>query len=567
MAATAVLDPNTPDTLPASPLQLAAQRFNDIPMQRKLALGGALAAALALIVGLALWSRVPDYAVLFSNIGEKDGGAIIAALQQQNVPYKYSEGGHAILVPSDVVHDVRLKLAGQGLPKGGSIGFELMEGQKLGLSQFAEQINYQRALEGELARTIGTLAAVDGARVHLAIPKQTAFLRDDQKPSASVVLNLLGGRTLDAAQVGGIVHLVASSVPQLQPASVSVLDQNGNLLSNNRDGSQVAGLNPTQLKYVKEIESDTTRRIESILEPLLGKGNYRVQAAADIDFSQSEQTAETYKPNPSPEAAIRSQQVSESSTNQPQAAGVPGALTNQPPAPATAPITQPAAPGTPGAAGATALGNQPPPLTSRRDSTTNYELDKTIQHVKNQVGQIRRLSVAVLVNQKTSVGKDGVAKPVPMPEEELKRINDLSREAMGFNQGRGDTINVASAPFTEVKDAAPETPVWKDPEVLGFGKELFKYGLVAGVAAYVLFGLLRPLVRSFTEPPEAEPSEPEVRDLTPDEQAQAQAQIELSPEAQAQLSFEQRLANARELSKTDPKLIAQVIKDWVSHDE
>ncbi len=568
-AANAVLDPNTAPAPAATPLALAQQRLAEMPMQKKMALAGGIAMAIALLVGLTLWSRTPDYEVLFSNINDKDGGAIVAMLQQQNVPHKFSEGGHAILVPSEFVHDTRLKLAAQGLPRGGSVGFELMENQKLGQSQFSEQVTYQRALEGELSRTIGTLAAVDNARVHLAIPKQSAFLRDDQKPSASVVVGLLGGRALTPEQVGGIVHLVASSVPQLQPASVSVLDQNGNLLSNHRDPKDSSALNPSQLKYVSEIEAATIRRIEAMLEPIMGRGNYRVQTAADIDFSQAEQTAETYKPNPSPQAAIRSQQMSESISNQPAAGGVPGSLSNQPPAPATAPITTPATPGSPTAEG------QPVPINTRKDSTTNYELDKTVQHIRQPVGQIKRLSVAVLVAQKIETGKDGKAVPVPPTAEEIKRINDLTREAMGFNEARGDTLNVASAPFTEVREEVAETPIWKDPEMAGLARELVKYLLVAGVAAYLLFGVLRPLVRNLTTPVEADEEDAAVRDVTLDEDGQpigiaggsTAAQIELSPEARAQMDFETKLKAARTMASDDPKAIAEVIKHWVSGDE
>lgn len=570
-AANAVLDPNADPAAPATPLALAAQRLAEMPMQKKMALAGGAAMAIALLVGLLLWSRTPDYEVLFSNINDKDGGAIVALLQQQNVPHKFSEGGHAILVPSQFVHDTRLKLAAQGLPRGGSVGFELMESQKLGQSQFSEQVTYQRALEGELARTIGTLAAVDNARVHLAIPKQSAFLRDDQKPSASVVLGLLGGRTLTPEQVGGIVHLVASSVPQLSPANVSVLDQNGNLLSNDRDPKDSSSLNPTQLKYVHDIEASTIRRIEAMLEPIMGRGNYRVQTAADIDFSQAEQTAETYKPNPTPQAAIRSQQLSESVSNQPTAGGVPGSLSNQPPAPATAPIAKPAAPA--GAAGAT-VDNQPVPINTRKDSTTNFELDKTIQHIRQPVGQIKRLSVAVLVAQRIETDKDGKTKPIPPTEEEIKRIKDLTREAMGFNEARGDTLNVASAPFTEVHDEVASTPIWKDPEMTGLARELVKYLLVAGVAAYLLFGVLRPLVRNLTTPEEKD-DESGVRDVTLDEDGQpmaglpggSAAQLELSPEARAAHDFEAKLQAARTMASSDPKAIAEVIKHWVSGDE
>jgi flagellar M-ring protein FliF len=523
--------------------------------------------AIALLVGLTLWSQAPDYEVLFSNISDKDGGAIVAMLQQQNVPHRFSEGGHAILVPSQYVHDTRLKLAAQGLPRGGSVGFELMEKQKMGQSQFSEQVTYQRALEGELSQTIGTLAAINSARVHLAIPKQSAFLRDDQKPSASVTISLLGGRTLTPDQVGGIVHLVASSVPQLSPAAVSVLDQNGNLLSNNRDPKDSATLNPSQLKYVNEIEAATIRRIEAMLEPIMGRGNYRVQTAADIDFNQSEQTAETYKPNPTPQAAIRSQQMSESISNQPAAGGVPGALTNQPPAPATAPITTPAAPGTPVAE------NQPVPINTRKDSTTNFELDKTVQHIRQSTGQIKRLSVAVLVAQKVETDNAGKTTTVPPTADEIKRINDLTREAMGFNEARGDTLNVASAPFTEVAEEIVETPIWKDPEMTGLARELVKYLLVAGVAAYLLFGVLKPLVRNLTTPAEQD-EDAAVRDVTLDEDGQPiglpggrAAQLELSPEARASLAFEEKLEAARTMAKDDPKAIAEVIKHWVSGDE
>jgi flagellar M-ring protein FliF len=324
-----------------------------------------------------------------------------------NVPFKFSESGGAILVPQQQVHELRMRLASQGLPKGGLVGFELMETQKLGMSQFIEQINFQRALEGELSRSIQSLAAVQGARVHLAIPKQTGFMRDDQKPSASVVLNIHPGRNLDPNQVGGIAHMVASSVPHLPAANVSVIDQSGNLLSSEKTGGRGAGLDATQLKYVQEIESSYVRRIETILAPLLGPGNFRAQVTADVDFSQSEQVAETYKPNPAPETSIRSQQVSENASGSPQAAGVPGALSNQPPVPATAPLTAPPAPGTPGAAagapGATttaAAAAAANTAAGRRDATTNYELDKTIRHVRQPVGAIKRLSMAVVLNHR-----------------------------------------------------------------------------------------------------------------------------------------------------------------------
>ncbi|NMG17453.1 flagellar basal-body MS-ring/collar protein FliF, partial [Aromatoleum bremense] len=312
------------ETLPAP--QQVLQRFNELGQRQKLAAAAAVAFAIAVVVGVWLWSRAPEYAVLFSNLEERDGGAIVAALQQQNVPYRFSPGGGAILIPSQMVHDVRLRLAAQGLPKGGLVGFELMENQKLGVSQFHEQVNFQRALEGELARTIQSIASVASARVHLAIPKQSGFLRDEQKPTASVMVNLHPGRTMDAAQIAGVVHLIASSVPQLANERVSVIDQSGTLLTTRADPLRNAGLDATQLSYVREVEASYIRRIEAILTPIVGAANFKAQVTADVDFNQVEQTAETYKPNPSPDQAIRSQQSSEQETRQTGPQGVPGAL-------------------------------------------------------------------------------------------------------------------------------------------------------------------------------------------------------------------------------------------------
>jgi len=308
--------------------------------QQKMGLMLAVSAIVALLAGGWMWTQAPEYKVLFSNISDRDGGAIIASLQQLNVPYKFADGGGAILVPANQVHDVRLKLAAQGLPKGGLVGFELMENQKFGTSQFLEQVNFQRALEGELARSIQALSAVSSARVHLAIPKQSVFVREQQKPSASVLLNLHPGRSLEPQQVNAIIHLISSSVPNLPVKNVTVVDQHGELLSKIDESGANTGLDPGQLKYVQAMEQSYIKRIEAILGPIVGQENVRAQVAADIDFSQSEQTDEIYKPNQNPaDSAVRSQQTSESSSVGQTEGGVPGALSNQPPEPATAPIT------------------------------------------------------------------------------------------------------------------------------------------------------------------------------------------------------------------------------------
>ena len=420
------------------PISMEAFRRLDA-RQKMIGMAGA-ALLLALLVGGWLWTRDPPYALLFSIQDEKDGGQIVAALSQQNIPYRFSDGGRSILVPQAVVHDTRLRLASQGLPKGGLVGFELMETQKLGVSQFAEQINYQRALEGELARSVQSLAAVRGARVHLAIPKQTAFLRDDQKASASVLVSLHAGRTLEPVQVAGIINLVASSVSQLSPLNVSVIDQEGKLISQQRDPSRDAGLDPTQRRFVREVEADYSKRIEAILAPVVGQNNVRAQVTADLDFSQTDQVAETFKPNPPPDTAIRSQQTAEVGSGSPAAAaGIPGALTNQPPVPATAPLVQSAQNFPVGTGGANGSQN------FTKNATINYEVDKTIRHTKGVPGTVRRLSVAIVVNHRKDPSKP---KPIPLSAAELQQITDLAREAMGFSRERGDTLNVANVPFT-----------------------------------------------------------------------------------------------------------------------
>ncbi|MBT0963341.1 flagellar basal-body MS-ring/collar protein FliF [Denitromonas iodatirespirans] len=547
---------------PGSPIQQVIDNFVAMSARQKLALMAALAAGIALIVGVLLWSKSADYAVLFSNLEERDGGAIVTALQQQNVPYKFTPGGAAIMVPSERVHDIRLQLAAQGLPRGGMVGFELMENQKLGVSQFHEQVNYQRALEGELARTIQAIGSVANARVHLAIPKRSAFLRDQQKPTASVFVNMRAGRDLNGAQVAGIVHLVSSSVPNMDNGSVSVIDETGKLLTNTNDPLRAAGLDPTQLRYVDELESTYVRRIETILEPMVGKGNFRAQVTADVDFNRVEQTDEIYKPNPSPQQAIRSQQTSEVLTRDPGAQGVPGALSNQPPVPATAPITTPEANG----AATGADGNV---LTRNTNATTNYEVDRSIQHTKRAMGTIRRLSVAVVINHRTVTDKNGKETTEALSDEEIARINNLVREAMGFNAERGDSLNVANSAFAAgATEALPDLPLWKDPEMIDLGKQALRYLLVIAVLAYVAFGVIKPLMKTLAPKPAGEEAGGAAAagegETGYDEEG---AEVSLSSGARQASSYEAKLARARETAKDNPKLVANLIKEWLGANE
>ena len=552
-----------------SPLDRLRYAIGQLSNQQKILLMVAVAAVIALVVASSTWLKQADYRILFSNIAERDGGAIIAALDQMNIPYQFNESGGAILIPSNKVHEVRLRLASQGLPKGGGVGFELMENQKFGISQFAEQVNYQRGLEGELSRTIQSIGAVQAARVHLAIPKPTVFVREELKPSASVLLNLYAGRSLEPSQIAGIQNLIAASVPNLAPASVTLIDQTGAMLSQLKSKLMDAGLDPVQIRYIQEIEANAIKRVEDILSPILGPGNYRVQVAADIDFSQSEQTAETHRPNTTPpEISIRSQQTSESASTMPSAQGVPGALSNQPPVPATAPLTQPVVPGV----GTPAAGQQAPvpgqinaagvqaqisnvgqPINTRKDSTINYEVDRTIRHTKQSVGTIKRLSAAVVVNHRKDA--KGIVKPIAEPE--LKQINDLVREALGFNQERGDSVSVANAPFTAIERSATDTPLWKDPEMMALAKELFKYGAIAAILAYLLFKIIMPLVKTMMQPPPASPT----RQLGGNINIVDEEDGQTAPPSAAQ-ALEQKLGQARELAQQDPKVVANIIKDW-----
>lgn len=536
-------------------------RLGQLGNQQKLGLIFGIAAIIALVAGSWMWSQTPDYRVLYSNLSDRDGGAVIASLQQMNVPYKMADGGGAILVPSNQVYEMRLRLASQGLPKGSVVGFELMDGQKLGMSQFQEQVNYQRALEGEITRSIQSLSAVQGARVHLAIPKPSVFIREQQKPSASVLLSLYPGRSLDGAQVSGIVHLIASSVPELPVKNVTLVDQNGNLLVGAGEGvGAQAGLDPSQLDYLHQVEQSYVKRIESILTPLLGPGNVRAQVVADLDFAMIEQTAETYKPNPAPgEAAIRSQQSSETvgDAGKP-ASGVPGALSNQPPGAASAPITAAGAP----AAGAAAAAASGPG--AHKESTVNFEVDKTIQHVRQPVGNIKRLSVAVVVNHRKAGGKDAKAKPLSAAE--MAQLQNLVKEAMGYNQARGDTLNVVNAAFSVgEEEEIPATPLWKDPGNLALAKEIGKNLLIAALLFYLVFGVIRPILRDLAQPVHGRVHH------AAEEGEEVEEVAQISPEAMARAAqaagYEENLKAAKELAKQDPRVVASVVKDWVGSGE
>jgi flagellar M-ring protein FliF len=529
--------PNTASSALSFPTMGVFTRLS--PRARALLMLGA-AGLIAVVSAAWLWSTSPSYGILFTNVSDRDGGAILAQLSQMNIPYKNADGG-TILVPADKVHEARLKLASQGLPKGSIVGFEILESQKFGLTQFQEQLNYQRGLEGELARSIQTLAPVAAARVHLALPKASGFLRDKEPPTASVLLQLHPGQTLDRSQVAGIVHLVASSVPELNIKNVSVVDQHGSLLASQSDG--VSGLNSSQLDYLSQVETSTIKRIEDILEPIVGRGNVRAQVTADVDFSNVDSEDETFHPNQAADkAAIRSQSSTESTqagAGGPQ--GIPGALSNQPPVPATAPIAGQTPPLNPGAASAAAAANV------HKENVTNYEVDKNIKRTHTASGQIRRLTAAVVVNNKPAEGGQGAG--TPWDAKEIENLQALVRQAMGFSEQRGDSLNLVNAAFTQPELAALEpVPFLQRPEVLAMAKEGGKAVLFLVLTAIVVFGVLRPALKSIgtaPPPPEAAP--------------EAVPALVAAPASSAQLSME----GMRQIAKNDPAAVANVVKTWV----
>lgn len=552
--------PVTPPS--ASPNWL--QRLSALDRSQRMRLGAGIALLVVAAVAAMVMGRQPDYKVLFSNLSDKDGGAIVAQLSQMNVPYKHADGGGAILIPAERVHDVRLRLATQGLPRGSVTGFELMETNRFGMTQFQERLNFQRGLEGELTRSIQALSSVQGARVHLALPNQNGFFREQQKPSASVLVSLHPGRILDRAQLAGIVHLVASSVPELAPSAVSVLDDTGKLLSQSPDAAGEEGINAQQLLYVQQIEQQYARRIMEILEPVVGRNNVKAQVSAELDFSRTESTSEQFRPNQTPDSgAIRSQQVLESSgTANKAATGVPGAVANQPPAPSVAPVN--------GANPAPTAGGQQgaEESTSKRESTTNYEVDKTVKVTRGNNWAIKRLSAAVVVNYQALAEEKGGASPKPLTPEQIEQMTGLVRETIGFNKERGDSVNLMNTPFLSSETPAPAVPLWKQPETIELAKT-FAWPLGAVLfAALVLLGLVRPALKGTAKPAEAVPvAGGQLSALEADEPDRPALPAPTKKDEVVEVTPEQlRLEEARVLAKANPVAVANILKTWVHGD-
>lgn len=550
----------------------AVQIFSRVPgftkimaLPRPVQLGIA-AAMIALVAVAAMWARKPDYGVLFSNLDDRDGGAIVSALGQLNIPYQFSDNGTAILVPTAQVPEARMQLASQGLPKAGNVGFELLDQSRFGASQFTEQVTYQRALEGELANSIQALHSVQEARVHLAIPRETLFVRDRQEPTASVLLSLYPGRNLGEDQVSAITWLVSSSVPNLNAQNVSVVDQNGRLLTM---PVGEGGVNSQQQNMVNDIEHRSVQRILTLLNPILGAGNVRAQVSADMDFAKREETSEIYRPNQRPgEAAVRSEQSSTSiNNNSLPAEGVPGALSNQPPVDPVAPIVNPVANAAEGTATEAAapqdqqqnalrtLNEQAREVSAtgnaRRDVTTNYEVDRTISHIKGPNGQLKRLSVAVVVNYRHEQGE-----LVALDDSELENIRELVKQAVGFSVERGDSISVVNSRFSDLPDTS--VPFWKNNDYLELGMSLIKYLLLA-ILFFVFWRIvINPIIQGFIQAS----AQADARRAEQDQELERQQQAQ--DRASEINRYEDNLSTARSMAEQDPRAVAMVLRSWMT---
>lgn len=553
-------------------LERVQQQLRGNPLILLLIAGAAL---IAIVVALLMWARAPEYRVLYSNLTEADGGRIISELDGRGVPYRFSAGGTALLVPSDSVHSLRLQLAEQGLPRGGNVGFELMDNQAFGVSQFAEQVNFQRGLEGELSRSIEALGPVSRARVHLAMARSSVFVRDREPAKASVIVTLEPGRVIGEGQVSAIVHMVSSSVPELAAENVTVVDQNSRLLS--RTDAESRSLDATQLDYIADVERSFQQRIENILTPILGGENIRAQVAAQIDFAQREETSERYGPNQPPnEAAVRSRQSSLSyNGGDDLALGIPGALSNTPPGVAASPIELPTDEDgeltEEAEEGLLALSSL------RNDDVVNYEVDRNIQHILHQQGQLTRLTAAVVVDYREELDEEGEWQRVPLSNAEIAQIERLVRQAIGFSQARGDAIEVVNSPFSRDAEDHESLEWWQSPEIHALALTIGRYLLIALAVLLGYLLVLRPLIKRYTEQPVLASAPgtslqvrvgdtPETREgeLQSGEEEDELQPYERPKRKRRSSAYEDHLADLREMAQEDPRMIAMIIRNWMN---
>jgi flagellar M-ring protein FliF len=511
------------------------------PAIRQILLFVGVAAAVAVGVAMALWSQGENYTPLYSGLGDRDLSEITAQLDSAKVPYKLDAGNGSLLVPADRKYQVRIQLASSGLPHGTGLGVEEMSGRtSFGQTPFMENALYVRAVENELARTIGAMQPVEMARVHLALPPQSAFVRQKREPSASVMLKLFAGRRLDDAQVQAVVHLVASSVPDLTPSHVTVVDQSAGLLTSTNDDS-ASGMSSSQFEYRKQLEEEYAQRITNLVGSIVGSERVRASVTAEVDFTQVEQTRESFDPNVQ---LVRSEESKEDTRRGEGMQGVPGALSNQPPQVARPP-----------AAAQTATTETP--VSSSKQQTRNFELDKTVSHTRQAVGSVKRLSIGVLVDNKPPAQARGAS--TPLTEQEITSLTALVKQAVGFDEMRGDTISVVNSAFQQAPPVAtpPATPMWQNPQIWNIGRQVLGAMLVLALAYFVL----RPMMQMLTRPQPVAPA-PMGQEFA----AQLQPVMVGGRPMALPMGYDDRMAAARSVAGQDPRQVAQVVRSWVGED-
>ncbi len=525
------------------------QGFSQLPALRQLGLMIGLAASVALGVAIVLWSQTPNYGLLYSNLSGKSASQVIESLQKVNIRYKLDPSSGAIMVPTADLHKARIHLAKEGLPQGTSMGMEFLNKEEsFKTSKFTQYRRYVRALEIELARSIATMRNIQSARVHLALPEQTVFVgRESSEPKATVVLSLYGGRSIGYGQVKAILHMVSSSIPKLESKNVSIIDQYGKLLSRAR-GTDAMSMSEEQFDYKARQEHAYIKKIEDIISPIVGEGRVRAKVNVELDFTATEQTRESYN---SDSPAVRSEKITERrNTGSATPSGIPGATSNQPPKTGTTtPSTK-----------KTAARTQSSLQSQTKSVTRNYLPDKTISHIRNMPGSIRRLSIAVLVDDKRSVDEEGEVTKTPLTKQELASLTELVKSAVGFDERRGDTIKIQNASFytPPPPQALPETPLLEQPWVMDVGKQA-----LGAIAVLILFfAVLRPVMKSLAEKAVEAPV------AAPTAALPQAADPAAAPQAQLphQSKYEESLNVAKTMVGQDPGRVAQVVKSWVAKD-
>jgi flagellar M-ring protein FliF len=530
--------------------------FNKLSIVRQAAMLGGFALAIALTIAIFIWSQEPNYKPLINRMQDYNAQEIVEVLQREGFEFEIDPTSQVLMVRADELHDARLKLAAASLIDDKTVGLELLDNESnLGTSHFIETARYRRGLEGELARTIASIQAVRNARVHLAIPKQSVFVRDHRQPRASVFLELYAGALLHKDQVEAIVNLVSSSISEMDKGSVSVVDQKGNLLSKIEHDSQEL-LATKQLQYTERVEDSINSRVNSILKPVLGVENYKAEVSADIDFTIVEQSEETFNPDL---IAVRSEQLINEQKVSGDEGGIPGALSNQPPGAATAPEQVNPVTGLPIT-----------PMDKRSESTRNYEVDRTLSYKQQQVGRINRLTVAVVINDKQSLNAEtGEMQFLPWAEADLERLEILVKDTVGFNAARGDSVNVINSPFMgkgEIELGSPE--FWTQP----WFWEIMKQVLAGLFLLVLIFGVIRPTIHSIANKGRSDGDGMGLDELSDAEDEFDEDRVTLSGADDfflpgASESFERQLDALKGLIAEDPARVAQVVIQWINSED